>query len=90
MRTRFFAVGVKRKKTTKNIVIPMEAPIVTKIDHGDTKLNWFGGPSDIAKAKSGPNTRVRPVNTCTDLTNLGMTLKTNDRLPEAKAYQAKV
>jgi len=80
MPTRFFEVGVKRKKTTRNIVIPIEAPVVTKMDHGDTKLNSFGGPSDIARAKSGPKTRVRTVNTCTDLTNRGKTLVMNSPL----------
>jgi hypothetical protein len=35
------------KNTTKNIVIPRDAPKVTKIDQGDTRSKTFGGPSDI-------------------------------------------
>jgi hypothetical protein len=36
-RPNLFAVGVKMKNTTENIVIPRDAPKVTKIDQGDTR-----------------------------------------------------
>jgi len=80
MRTSLLAVGVSRRKTTRNAVIPIAAPITMHIDQGETRLNWFGGPSFIVYANSGPKVSVRAESICTDLVNLGITFRMNSPL----------
>lgn len=60
----------------KNMMIPTDAPAVINCDQGEIKSKAFGGPSFIVKANSGPNIRVKIVNACTDLANLGNILRT--------------
>ena len=76
----FHAVGVSNRKTTRNAVIPITAPITIHIDQVDTRLNWFGGPSFIVNANNGPKIRVKAESIWTDRVNLGKTFRTNSPL----------
>ena len=68
-------MGVKAKKTMKNVVIPIVAPAVMSLDHGEMRSKEFGPPISfvafIVNASSGPKVIVRTVNTCMVLTYLG-------------------
>ena len=88
-RSNFPAVGVSTRKTTRNAVIPIDAPITMHIDQGDTRSNLFGGPSFIVNANSGPKIRVKVESICTDLVNLGNIFRTNSPLPWAKTSPLK-
>ncbi len=79
-RTSLLAVGVKKKKTIRSIVIPKAAPTVTNCDHGETKSKALGSPSFMVNAKSGPNISVKTENTCIDRTSLGIAFTTNSPL----------
>jgi len=75
-----FAVGVKARKTRKNVNIPTAAPAVMSRDQGEIRSKTFGPPISfvtfIVNASRGPKMIVRTVNICTVRTYLGNIFKT--------------